>query len=94
MAESFCFRNIILVPENDLFAIPCLLMGELFSKAGLHCSVYAGSQERLKEITALEDVNVIVCGSYDQALTLRDETSNLQLGTPLKLLKIVFIMLF
>lgn len=83
-----------MVPENDLFAIPCLLMGEVFSKAGLHCSVFSGSQERLKEITASEDVNVIVCGSYDQAFTLRDGTSNLQLGTPLKLLKIVFIIKF
>lgn len=69
-----------MVPENDLVAIPCLLMGEFLNKVGLACSVYAGSPERLKTITSLEGVDVIVCGSYDQALTLRDGSSNLKLG--------------
>lgn len=55
-------------------------MGELMNKAGLDCSVYAGSHERLKEITALGEVDVIVCGSYNQALALRDGASNLKLG--------------
>jgi hypothetical protein len=70
----------VLVPENDLLAIPCLLLGEFLNKVGLDCSVYAGSHQRLKEITSLEGIDVIVCGRYDQALTLRDGSSNLKLG--------------
>ena len=66
-------------------------MGEIFSKAGLHCSVYAGSRDRLKEITALEDVNVIVCGNYEQAFTLRDGTTNLKLGNNLFGVEKVFV---
>lgn len=50
------------------------------NKAGLDCSVYAGSHDRLTEITALENVDVIVCGSYNQALALRDAASNVKLG--------------
>lgn len=69
-----------MVPENDLVAIPCLLMGEFLNKVGLDCSVYAGSPERLKKITSVEGIDVIVCGSYEQALTLRDGSSNLKLG--------------
>ena len=83
-----------MIPENDLFAIPGLLMGEIFNKAGLHCSVYAGSQERLKEITALEDVNVIVCGSYEQAFTLRSETANLELGSAVAVKKYLFNVIY
>nr|CAH0109071.1 unnamed protein product [Daphnia galeata] len=71
--------NVVLVPENDLVAISCLLMGEFLNKVGLDCSVYAGSPERLKKITAVEGIDVIVCGSYEQALTLRDGSSNLKL---------------
>ncbi|XP_046456793.1 uncharacterized protein LOC124203933 [Daphnia pulex] len=70
---------IVLVPENDLLAIPCLLMGEFLNKVGLDCSVYAGSSERLKGITSSEGIDIIVCGSYDQALALRDGASNLKL---------------
>ena len=69
-----------MVPENDLLEIPCLLMGEFFNKVGLDCSVYAGSHERIKKITSLDGIDVIVCGSYDLALTLRDGSSNLKLG--------------
>lgn len=76
----FDFRPIVLVPENDLLAIPCLLMGEFLNKVGLDCSVYAGSSERLKGITSSEGIDIIVCGSYDQALALRDGASNLKLG--------------
>ncbi|XP_057369530.1 betaine aldehyde dehydrogenase-like [Daphnia carinata] len=71
--------NIILVAENDQAALPCLLIGELLNKAGLNCSVYAGSSERLKEITAVDDIDVVLCGSYDQAVTLRNGSSNLKL---------------
>lgn len=71
--------SIILVAENDQAAMPCLLIGELLNKAGLKCSVYAGSHERLKEITAVDDIDVIICGSYDQAVILRNGSSNLKL---------------
>lgn len=69
-----------MVAENDQAAMPCLLIGELLNKAGLKCSVYAGSHERLKEITAVDDIDVIICGSYDQAVILRNGSSNLKLG--------------
>lgn len=70
----------MLVPQNDLVAVPCLLLGELMNKAGLECSVYAGSCERLKQIATLENIDVVVCGSYAQALKYRGKCSNLMLG--------------
>lgn len=51
------------------------------NKAGLDCSVYSGSRERLAEITAIEDIDVIVCGQHDLAFSLREKASNLKLGT-------------
>lgn len=56
-------------------------MAELLNKAGLGCSVFAASQDRIKEIVDLEEINVIVCGSHNQACSLRNGSSTVELGS-------------
>jgi len=71
---------VVLIPGNEALALPCLILAELINKSGFICSVYEASLEQVKEIAAVENATVVVCGGQNVASSLRHSASNLKLG--------------
>lgn len=71
--------DLVLVPGNETLALPCLILAELINKAGFICSFYEASLEQVKEIAAVENTTVVVCGGQNVARSLRHSASNLKL---------------